>query len=237
MPAEPLLLLPGMMCDARLFWHQIISASARRPVQVVPLVAGTSIEEMAEAVLADAPPVFAVAGHWLGGLVAMEILRRAPERVARIALIDVSPLPESTLDAARREPRIVRARAGKLAEAMLDEVPPAALAPGPGRTAVQAMMIEMAEALGVEVFQRQSRALMRRPDQQRALRNTRVRALLVCGEHDSICPPRRHEFLAELMPHASFRMVRDAGHLCPLEQPEVVSEVLHDWLEAPYLLK
>ncbi len=237
MSLEPLLLLPGLMCDARLFWHQIIAFSAERPVQVAPLTSGSSIEEMTEDVLQTAPPVFALAGHWLGGLVAMEILRRAPERVARIALIDVSPLPEPPQVAALRDPRIVRARSGKLAEAMLDEVPPAALAPGPGRTDVQAMMLEMAEALGPEVFFRQSRALMRRPDQQRALRNTRVRGLLLCGEHDTICPPRRHEFLAELMPHASFRLIRNAGHLSPLEQPEAVTAALQDWLNAPYLLK
>jgi len=237
MRPDPLLILPGLMADARLFWHQIISFSGSRPVQVACLTQGATIEEMAEHVLADAPPRFALVGHWLGALVAMEILRRAPERVARIALADVSPLPESPQVAAAREPRIVRARAGRLTEAMLEEIPAGALAPGPARIEVQAMMIDMAESLGAEVFQRQSRALMRRPDQQRALRNTRVRALLICGEHDTICPPRRHEFLAELMPHARFRLIRGAGHLCPLEQPEQVTQALAEWLEAPLLLK
>ncbi|WP_415184529.1 alpha/beta fold hydrolase [Phaeovulum sp.] len=231
MAAEPLLLLPGMMCDAHLFWHQIIAFSSTRPVLVAPLTEGSTIEEMADAVLQIAPPVFAVAGHWLGGLVAMEILRRVPDRVARIALLDVSPLSETPQVAAQREARIVRARSGKLIEALLDEVPAQALAPGPGRIDIQAMMLEMAEALGPDVFQRQSRALMRRPDQQRTLRNTRVLGLLACGEHDTLCPPRRHEFLAELMPNADFRLIRDAGHLAPLEQPEAVTAVLQDWLD------
>lgn len=237
MRPEPLLLLPGLMADARLFWHQILSFSGSRTVQVACLTSGTTIEEMAEQVLADAPPRFAVVGHWLGALVAMEVLRRTPERVTRIALANVSPMPESSLVAAAREPRIVRARAGKLTEAMLEEIPAEALAPGPARIEVQAMMIDMAESLGAEVFQRQSRALMRRPDQQRALRNTRVRALLFCGEHDTICPPRRHEFLAELMPHASFRLILGAGHLSPLEQPEKVTQVLTEWLDAPLSVK
>ncbi len=79
---------------------------------------------------------------------------------------------------------------------------------------------------------------MRRPDQQRALRNTKIRAMLICGEYDRICPPRRHEFLAELMPHADFRLILGAGgHLAPLEQPEKVTRALREWLAAPLLLK
>ncbi|MGD9918574.1 MAG: alpha/beta fold hydrolase [Paenirhodobacter sp.] len=236
MPTDPLVFLPGFMCDARLFWHQIIAFSAERPVLVMPL-SGATVEEMAEAVLAAAPPRFAVVGHWLGGIVAMEMLRRAPERVAAIALIDVSPLPETPQVAAQREPRIIRARTGRLDEAMLEEIPETALAPGPHRPEIQAMLLDMADVFGAEGFTVQSRALMRRPDQQRALRNTRVRAMLICGEYDTICPPRRHEFLAELMPHAEFRLILSAGHLAPLEQPEKVTQALRDWLAAPLLLR
>ncbi len=236
MISEPLLFLPGFMCDARLFWHQILAFSVERPVMVMPLL-GDTIEEMAEAVLTAAPARFALVGHWLGGLVAMEMLRRAPERISQIALVDVSPLPESPQQAAARETRIVGARTGRLDEVMLDEIPASALAPGPGQREVQAMVLEMAESLGPEVFTRQSRALMRRPDQQRALRNTKVRAMLICGEYDTICPPRRHQFLAELMPHAEFRLILSAGHLSPLEQPEKVTHALRDWFSAPLLLK
>lgn len=231
MSADPLIFLPGFMCDARLYWHQIIAFSADRAVIAVPL-AGAAIEEMAAAVLAVAPPRFCLVGHWLGGLVAMEVQRRVPERVAGMALIDVSPLAETPAQAASREPRIIRARTGRLDEVMLEEIPAAALAPAPGRAEVQAMVLEMAGGLGPEVFTNQSRALMRRPDQQRALRSARVRTLLLCGEHDTICPPRRHEFLAELMPQASFRLIRGAGHLAPLEQPAEVSAALRDWLDA-----
>ena len=167
----------------------------------------------------------------------MEILRRVPDRVAAIALLDVSPLSETPATAALREARIIRARTGRLDEAMLEEIPAAALAPGEGQMAVQAMVLDMAGALGPETFTRQSRALMRRPDQQRALRNTKVRAMLICGEFDTICPPRRHEFLAELMPHAEFRAILEAGHLCPLEQPHKVTQALRDWLDAPLLLR
>lgn len=234
---EPLLLIPGLMMDARAFWHQIITVSALRPVQVASLGALASVEEMAKTVLDHAPPRFAVAGHWLGGLVAMEILKRAPERVTRIALMDVNPLPENPQVAAAREPRLVGARAGRLAEMMLQEVPASTLAPGPGLADVQAILQDMADAMGVDAYLAQSRALVRRPDHQRTLRTARLPALVLCGEHDTLCPVRRHEFLAELMPHARFELIRNAGHLPMLEQPEAVTAALLGWLSAPLLLR
>ncbi|PCD77517.1 alpha/beta fold hydrolase [Pseudothioclava arenosa] len=234
MSPDPLVFLPGFMCDARLFWHQMLEFSAERSV-IVARLRGATIEEMAAQVLTEAPPRFALVGHWLGGLVAMDILRRAPERVAQIALIDVSPSSETPQMAGLREQRIARARAGRLDEVMLDEIPPENFPPD--STEAQAMMLQMAQDLGVDTFAMQSRALMRRPDQQRALRSTKVRAMLIAGEFDKICPPRRHEFLAELMPHADFRLILSAGHLSPLEQPEKVTMALRDWLAAPFLLK
>ena len=234
---EPLVLVPGLLQDARVFWHQIIGLSAGRAVQVASPGALPSVEEMAKRTLATAPPCFAVAGHWLGALVAMEILRRAPERVTRIAFLDVNPLAETPQAAAEREERMVIARAGRLPDAVLAEVPAGALAPGEGRIEAQAMLQDMADALGPETYLAQSRALMRRPDHQRTLRSARLPALVLCGEYDTICPVRRHEFLAELMPHARFQLIRNAGHLPMLEQPEAVTAALSAWLSAPLLLR
>ncbi|MER5170617.1 alpha/beta fold hydrolase [Thioclava kandeliae] len=236
MTAEPLVLLPGFMSDARLYWHQLAELSAERAVMVCPL-RGDSIEEMARSVLAEAPPRFALAGHWLGALVAMEVLRQAPERVTRIAMINVSPLPETPTMAGLREQRILKAKTGRLDDAMLEEVPASALAEGESRINVQAMMLDMAQTLGPDRFAAQSRALMRRPDQQRLLRNSPVRALLLCGVHDTICPPRRHQFLAELIPHGTYTEIAQAGHLTPLEQPEAVTSALREWLNAPVSFK
>ena len=234
MSPEPLVFLPGFMCDARLFWHQMLDFSTTHSV-VMPRLRGASIEDMAAGFLAEAPPKFALVGHWLGGIVALEIMRRAPERITQLALIDVSALPDTPQIAALRELHIAKARAGQLDAAMLAEIPPENFAPD--ALDAQAMMLQMASDLGVDCFVDQSRALMRRPDQQRALRNTKMRTMLICGEYDRICPPRRHEFLAELMPHADFRLILGAGHLSPLEQPEKVTLALRDWLASPYLLK
>ncbi|WP_406736225.1 alpha/beta fold hydrolase [Thioclava sp. GXIMD4215] len=236
MTAEPLVLLPGFMCDARMYWHQVAELSAERSVMVCPL-RGESVEAMAQAVLADAPPRFALAGHWLGALVAMEMLKQAPERISRIALMNVSPLTETPTMAGLREQRILRAKIGRLDDAMLEEVPAEALAAGEHRATVQAILLDMAGSLGADRFAAQSRALMRRPDQQRSLRTARLRALLLCGEADTICPPRRHQFLAELIPHGVYKEIPQAGHLAPLEQPKVVTEALRDWLNLPESFK
>ncbi|WP_343116810.1 alpha/beta fold hydrolase [Ostreiculturibacter nitratireducens] len=235
--AEPLLLIPGFMADARMFLPQVAALSAGRTIQVASLGEGDTIEDMAGEVLASAPPFFALAGHWIGGLVAMEILRRAPERVSRIAFLDVLTLTETPNAAAEREPRIAMARAGRLAEALEQEIPAAALAPGAGRADLQSRLREMAESLGPEAFARQSRALMRRPNQQKTFSNAMVQALVLCGAHDTLCPVRRHEFLAALMPRATLCVVEGAGHVPTLEQPEAVTDALRGWLSTPYLLR
>lgn len=233
-PAEPLLLLPGLAEDARLYWHQIITLSARRMVSVAHLGLYPRIEDMAQAILAEAPARFALVGHGLGASVAAEMLRQAPERLTRIALLSINPLAEPPAVAAAREPRLARARAGRLAEAILQEVPAESLGlRGEALAQVQAMQQDMAEALGVEAYVAQSRALMRRPDQQRLLRQARLPALILCGQADRICPLRRHEILAETMPMARFLALEGAGHLPPLEAPEAVTEALAAWLDLP----
>ncbi len=234
---EPLVFLPGMMCDARLFWPQLLSFGPHRSVMVAPITGASSIGALAARVLEDAPRRFALAGLSMGGIVAMEVLRRAPERVTRIALMDTNPLPETPQVAAAREPHIIAVQTGRLTEIMRDEMKPRYLAPGPKRIDVLNLVMEMAEGLGPEVFVAQSRALQRRPDQQKVLRTTKVPALVLCGEHDALCPVKRHEFMAELIPNATLRIIPDAGHLPTLEQPEATNAALAEWIEAPLILR
>ena len=200
---------------------------------MAPITVGETIEEIAQNVLAAAPERFALAGLSMGGIVAMELLRVAPDRITRIALMDTNCQPEMPTVAAAREPQIVGAKTGRLEEIMRDEVKPNYLAPGPGRTDVLNIVMEMALDLGPEVFIRQSRALQRRPDQQGTLRRARTPALILCGEHDALCPIRRHEFMAHLMPNARLEIIADAGHLPTLEQPEVTTDLLRRWLSLP----
>ena len=160
------------------------------------------------------------------------MIRRAPDRVTRLALLDTNALPETPAIAAAREPQIARVRAGMLVEVMRDEMKPNYLAPGPGRGEILDLVLEMAESLGPDVFVSQSRALQRRPDQQGTLRRVSVPALVLCGEHDALCPLQRHELMAGLLQNAKLHVIEGAGHLPTLEQAEATNAALREWLSA-----
>jgi pimeloyl-ACP methyl ester carboxylesterase len=228
--AEPLVLLPGLMCDARVFWPQIVRLSRTHPLCIATLD-GDTVEDMAQAALAVAPGRFAACGLGLGGVVALEMLRRAPERFSRIALVSTDPLAETPATAAAREHSRVLARAGKLAEAIALELPPGALAEGEHRRDVCALVAEMAQGLGAACFLRQSKALQRRPDQQKTLRRALLPTLVLCGAQDGIVPARRQEFAADLMPRARLVTLPHAGHLPPIEDPAGTMRALEDWLD------
>lgn len=227
---EPIVFIPGFMSDARLFRSQIEPLSARAPVQICPVTGADSVRELAGQVLSAAPQRFALVGASLGGMVAIEVLRRAPDRVSRLALISTDALSEQPGIAAGRDLMISRARAGRLEDAMDEAIPGDALAPGAGRADVRDTMMAMARAAGAEQFQRQSRALQRRPDQQGTLRRIAVPSMVLCGLHDRIFPPRRHQLMAELIPNAIPVALEAAGHLPTLEQPGQVTQALEHWL-------
>ena len=235
--AEPVVLLPGMMCDARVFAPQIAALSRERAVQVAPITGADTVEKIADQIVFHAPPKFALAGLSMGGIVAMEVIRRVPLRVTRLALLDTTPFSETPAQAAAREPQIARARAGRVAEVMAEDMKPDYLAPGPGRAAVLKAVMAMAQDLGPEVYVRQSRALQRRPDQQRTLRAVRAPTLILCGRHDGLTPVRRHELMESLIPGARLEIVEDAGHIPTLEAPEATTAALLRWLDGPLVLK
>ncbi|MDQ2089233.1 alpha/beta fold hydrolase [Marimonas arenosa] len=235
--SEALVLVPGMMCDARLYGPQIEALSREMNVMVACATRGERIEEIASDILMGLPQKFALAGLSMGGIIAMEILRRAPERVTRLCLMDTNPLAETPQSAAAYEPMIVGVKAGKLDEVMRGFLKPDYLAPGAKRMEVLAQMLEMAQALGPQVFLRQVRALQRRRDQQSTLRKCKVPALVLCGAHDGLTPPKRHTFMAELIPYARLEILEEAGHVPTLEAPEIVTGLLREWMTQPFVLK
>lgn len=234
---DPLVVLPGFMADARGFMPQIVDLGADRPVTVILPNSAETVEQMSLAALPALPPRFALLGHGLGGDVALDILRRAPERVSRIALVSTDPLAEPPAVAASREARLVTARAGRLAEALAQDLPATALAATEWRDEVLALCADMALRLGLASYIRQTRALQRRPDQQKTLRKLRVPALILAGAEDRLVPPRRQEFLAGLMPLARFESIAEAGHMPQLEQPDTVTAALRSFLAGPLLLR
>lgn len=187
--------------------------------------------ELAATALRQAPPRFALAGLSMGGILAMEMLRQAPERVERLALLDTSPLAEAAQMQARRAPQIARAKSD-LAAVMQDEMIPNYLAPSGDLSGLGQLCLTMALDLGADVFARQSLALRDRPDQTATLSAFAGPALVLMGAHDRPCPRSRHDLMAALMPQARLAVIAGAGHLPPLDRPaETASEILN-WLEA-----
>ncbi len=227
----PLVLIPGMMCDARLFGPQIAALSGTRAVHLAPIAARDTVAALAADILEAAPLRFALAGLSMGGIVAMEILRQAPARVERLALLDTNPRAETDAVRAGREPQIAKALAGRLDRVMRDEMKPNYLADGPGRTAILDLCMEMALALGPDVFARQSRALATRPDSRETLRGHRGPTLILMGEDDRLCPRDRHELMHALIPGSRLSVVAGAGHLPTLEQPQATTAEMVRWLE------
>ena len=228
----PLVLLPGMMCDARLFAPQIAAFSGVRPVILAPISNRDNMRDLATDVLSIAPPRFALAGLSMGGIVAMEILRQAPDRIERIAFLDTNPCAEADDAKARRVPQMDAVRNGQLAAVMREEMKPNYLVDSPRKKKILDLCMDMALELGPDVFLRQSQALMTRPDQTQTLRAARLPTLALCGAQDELCPISRHELIASLVPDAVLSVVANAGHMPTLEQPDATNAALSRWLEA-----
>ncbi|SHH41085.1 Pimeloyl-ACP methyl ester carboxylesterase [Cognatiyoonia sediminum] len=226
----PLVFLPGMMCDERLFAHQIDAMSNDRAIHVAAFD-GTHVATIAEEILKSAPPHFALAGLSMGGIVAMEILRQSPERVQAVALLDTNPLAETREVMERRIPQIEMAMNGNLEAVMRDEMKPNYLTEGPHRQSILDLCMDMALSMGPTAFIEQSRALQTRPDQTDTLRAYKSPTLILCGEEDTLCPVHRHTLMHELMPHSTLTILPNAGHLPTLEQPEATTAALQAWLK------
>ncbi len=227
----PLILLPGMMCDARLFGPQIEVLSGRMPLMTFPLGMHDNVQDMAADILRAAPPVFALAGLSMGGIVAMEVMRQGAGRVSRIALLDTNPLAEMPEVKARRGPQMAAVREGRLWHVMRDEMKPNYLADGPRQGAILDLCMQMATDLGADVFLRQSKALMDRPDQRATLSAYPGKSLVLCGREDGLCPVERHQLMHDLLSHSVLEIIEGAGHLPTLEKPNETTAALIRWLE------
>ena len=234
-PAErdlPIVMLPGHMCDARLFGPQR-AALPGRLVLVGDLTADDNVAAMARRVLGIAPPRFALLGLSMGGIVAFEILRQARERVARLALLDTNPLPESEDRSTARLELMRLVAAGGLKDVVVERLKPAYLASESREDAVLlGLLVEMALDLGPCVFDRQARALLSRPDSRELLAHIRVPTLVLCGREDALCPVAVHEAMAAAIPGATLAVVERAGHLPTLERPAAVNAAIRHWLDS-----
>lgn len=197
---------------------------------MIPPISESTITGLAQRVLDVAPGRFALAGLSMGGIVAMEIIRQAPARVSRLALFDTNPLPDPPEKAPIRSEQIQKVRSGELNSVMREEMKPLYLAPGPGVSTILNLCMEMAEALGADVFEQQTHAIATRPDQCDTLRAVKVPTLIACGAEDQLCPIDRHQLMHQLVEGSRLEVISDAGHLPTLEQPDQTNRILHKWL-------
>ncbi|MCH2163384.1 MAG: alpha/beta hydrolase [Marinovum sp.] len=234
---EPVILLPPEAADAR-FWAPVTAGLAmERSVTVAPVHLGDRIEEIASEIVTSSPPKFALCGAGLGGMVALEIVRRAPDRVTRLALMDTSPHADTPAEAGDREARIIKAKTGQLLVTHESDMRSSGIAPVPHQSDVLALGLDMLDHLGADAYMRQMRCLMRRRDQQSTLRRVRCPALVLCGAGNLRYTVKRHMSMAELIPYSQLQVIDGAGHLAPMEQPEAVIGALRQWQAMPLVLR
>jgi pimeloyl-ACP methyl ester carboxylesterase len=234
---ESVVLVPGLMCDATVWRHQIAALGAGRHIQIAEHALSDSLETMAERLLDEAAPRFALAGHSMGGRVALEVMARAPERVSRLALLDTGYEALARGEAGEREKagryRLLEMarREGTLAMATdwaRGMVHPSRLTDSVLMDAIHSMIA----AAGVAKFEAQIRALLERPDRTGLLKALRLPTLVLCGADDSWSPLPRHEDIARHVPGSRLVAVPDCGHMSTMEKPEAVTTALLDWLNS-----
>ena len=232
MAKEKLILIPGMLCDERLYAHQIDGVAERADATVWMPVGAETIADLAKQLLAEAPDRFALAGLSMGGYIALEIARVAPERLTRLALMDTTPLPDSPERTAMRRQTIGRAERGEF-ETFYGEMllPRLIHTDRLSDAALVGAVRGMAMSLGPEVFIQQTRAVMSRQSYVPVLPGIRCPTLVVCGKQDAICPVDDHRLMAETILGAKLVVIDECGHLASIERPHAVTSVLQYWLQ------
>jgi pimeloyl-ACP methyl ester carboxylesterase len=227
---KPLLLLPGLLCDRRLYAPQIAALSDIAEISVPDLTRDESFSSMARRILADAPPSFAVAGLSMGGYVAQEIMRQAPERVSRLALLDTSARGDTPEQAQRRRDFIALSQKGQF-HGVTPQLLPNLIHPDRmNDKALTDTIYAMAESVGAEGFRHQEIAILGREDGRQDLARIMVPTLVLCGRDDRLTPPKLAEEMSVLIPQSKLVIIEWCGHLSTLERPEQVNDALREWL-------
>jgi pimeloyl-ACP methyl ester carboxylesterase len=229
-PLEPVVFLPGLLCDQALWHHQVRALADVSAPMVADLTLDSSIAAMARRTLAAAPPCFSLVGLSMGGYVALEIMRQAPERVRRLALVDTSARGDSPERIAERQAGMTSLRHGKfvgITRRLLGDL----VHPRHFEDHVAAEMRSMALRVGGDAFLRQQQAIMTRPDARASLAAFTVETLIVVGEDDRVTPVEHAEEMHAAIAGSRLHVIPDCGHMPALEEPDLLSELLRDWLQ------
>jgi pimeloyl-ACP methyl ester carboxylesterase len=228
----PLILLPGLLCDEALWRPQVEGLKEVAEPLIIDLTKDDSFPAMARRALAAAPPSFALAGLSMGGYVAQEIMRQAPDRVEKLALLDTSGRADTPEQAARRRGLIELSEKGEFKGVTPRLLPLLIHSARHEDEPLGAIVMGMAERVGKEAFLRQQKAIMGRPDGREDLRRIACPTLVLCGRQDALTPLALHEEIAGLVPGAKLIVVEDCGHLSTLEKPATVTAAMRQWLTA-----
>jgi len=228
----PLVLLPGLLCDAALWAPQVAALSDIADPWVADLSRDDSLAAMARRVLSEAPAHFALAGLSMGGYLAQEIMRQSPKRVTRLALLDTSARADTPERAAQRRGFIELAQKGQF-RGITPRMLPVYLHPDHLRDeAITGAVLAMAERIGKDGYLRQQQAIMNRPDGREDLKRIGVPTLVLCGRDDQATPYELNAEIASLIPGASFVAIERCGHISTLERPAEVNAAMRRWLTA-----
>jgi pimeloyl-ACP methyl ester carboxylesterase len=226
----PIVLVAGLNCSARLYADQIPALWQFGPVIVADHRRDDSMMAMANRILAAAPPRFALAGLSMGGYIACEILRQAPQRVAKLALLDTGARGEAPERTEQRKPLLELARTGRFAEILEAQYPLLVHRSRHGDAALKAIVRAMNEETGAEAYLRQQKAIMSRPDSRPGLAAITCPTLVLVGDSDEATPPDLAREMATGIRGSRLVVVPDCGHLSTLERPEPVTKALIEWM-------
>ena len=226
----PILLVPGLVSSPRIFAPVVPALWPFGPVTVANHIRDDHMGAIARRILAEAPPRFALAGHSMGGYIAFEIMRQAPQRVAKLALLDTGARAEAPEQTERRKVVIALAKSGRYAEVPEIAFPLYVHRNRHNDAALKQTVRTMAAETGVEAFLRQQQAIIGRPDSRPGLGAIQCPTLVLVGDGDEATPPELAHEIANAIGGARFVVIADCGHLSTLEQPEKVTAALVDWM-------
>jgi pimeloyl-ACP methyl ester carboxylesterase len=226
----PIVLIPGLLASPRLYAEQIPALWRIGPVTIAEHARDDSMGAIAGRILASAPPRFALAGLSMGGYVCFEILRQAPQRVARLVLLDTSARADTPEQSEQRRSQIEGARSGRLSEIADMLFPRLVHARRWGDESLRRIWRAMVQEVGAEGFVHQQTAIIGRPDSRSGLTAVRCPTLVIVGDGDVATPLERAEEIANGIRDARLAIIRDSGHLSTLEQPAAVTKAMVEFL-------
>lgn len=226
---QDLVLVPGLVCDAAVWEHQVAHLGDAARMTVPPVTAGATMAEMAADVLAKAPERFALAGFSMGGYVALEMLRQAPQRVTRLALLDTSARGDTAEKRAWRKRVIAACNSGGYAQ-VIEDMLPILLHPDRQREPIADFVRAMAMRVGAEAYAARQRAMMTRGDGRDLLRASNIPVRAIMGRQDGMSTYEAHAEIAQLAPRGRFSVIEECGHMCIIERPQAATALLRDWL-------